>query len=86
MPNACATNTTATPCIIDVPSIFIVAPRGIVNDDIFLETPIFLCNVSIDIGIVAFDVAVENANPITGANFLINLTGLNPVVTFRNNI
>ena len=52
----------------------------------FLETPIFLCNVSIDIGIVAFDVAVENANPITGANFLINLTGLNPVVTFRNNI
>ena len=35
MPNACATNTTATPCIIEVPSIFIVAPRGIVNDDIF---------------------------------------------------
>ena len=68
MPNACATNTTATPCIIEVPSIFIVAPRGIVNDDIFRNTH-FLCNVSIDIGIVAFDVAVENANPITGANF-----------------
>ena len=44
------------------------------------------CALSLDIGVAAFEVAVENANPITGANFLINLTGLNPVVTFRNNI
>ena len=77
---------TATPCIIAVPSIFIVAPKGIVNEDIFLFTPIFLLKVSIDIGIVAFDVAVENANPITGANFLINFTGFKPVNPFNNNI
>ena len=34
---------------------------------------------SIDIGIAAFELAVENANPITGKNFLINIIGLNPV-------
>ena len=34
MPNACATNTTATPCIIEVPSILIVAPKGIVKEEI----------------------------------------------------
>ena len=33
---------------------------------IFLDTPTFLERVSIDIGMVALDVAVENANAITG--------------------
>ena len=32
--------------------------------------PLFLDRVSIDIGIVALDVAVENANAITGKKFL----------------
>ena len=48
-----------------------VAPSGIVKDEIFFDTPIFFANVSIDIGMVAFDVAVENANAITGKKFLI---------------
>ena len=59
-----------------------VAPSGIVKDDIFLETPTFLFNVSIDSGIVALDVAVEKAKAITGKNFLINLSGFKPVKIF----
>ena len=58
-----------------------VAPSGIVKEEICLDTPIFLLSVSIDIGIVALDVAVENANPITGRNFLINLSGFSLVNT-----
>lgn len=46
-----------------VPSMLTVAPNGIVNEDIFLETPIFSFNVSMASGIVAFDVAVEKAKP-----------------------
>ena len=49
-PNACAVNTTATPCIIDVPSMLMVAPSGMVKEEIFLETPIFSAKVSIDNG------------------------------------
>ena len=49
------------------------------KDEIRFDTPIFLSNVSIDIGIVALEVAVEKANPITGRNFFKNLTGLKPV-------
>ena len=47
-----------------------VAPNGIVKDEIFLDTPTFLDSVSIDIGMVALDVAVENANAITESEFL----------------
>ncbi len=46
----------------------IVAPSGIVKDEIFLETPIFLSSVSMESGMVALDVAVVNANIITGEN------------------
>ena len=67
--------------MMDVPSMLMVAPRGIVKEDICLDTPIFLLSVSMDIGIVALDVAVENANPITGRNFLINLNGFSLVKT-----
>ena len=83
IPNACAANTTATPCMMDVPSILMVAPSGIVNEEIFLETPTFLESVSIESGMVAFDVAVENANAITGKNFLIKRIGFNPVKIFK---
>ena len=70
--------------MIDVPSILIVAPRGTVNDDILLDTPIFLSRVSIDIGIVALEVAVEKAKPITGKNFLINFKGFS-LVNIKSN-
>ena len=60
-----------------------VAPSGMVNEEICFETPIFLFRVSIDIGIVALEVAVENANPITGRNFLTNLIGFSRVNTNR---
>ena len=60
--------------MIAVPSIFTVAPRGIVNDDIFLSTPIS-SRVCILIGTVAEDDAVENQKVITGAYFFINLNG-----------
>ena len=84
MPNACAANTTATPCMMAVPSILMVAPSGIVKDEIFLDTPIFFASVSMDSGIVALDVAVENANAITGKKFLMNLIGFSPVNTLSS--
>ena len=61
----------------------IVAPSGIVKEEIFLETPTFLESVSIESGIVAFDVAVENANAITGKNFLMKRIGFSPVKIFN---
>ena len=84
IPNACAVNTTATPCIIDVPSMLMVAPSGIVKDEIFFETPIFSASVSIFIGMVAFEVEVENANAITGKKFLMKINGLSPENIFSN--
>ena len=59
-----------------------VAPSGMVKEEIFLDTPIFLESVSIESGMVALDVAVENANAITGKNFLIKRIGFSPVNTF----
>ena len=79
MPYAWAINTTATPCMIDVPSILMVAPRGMVKDEICFDTPTFLCSVSMDSGMVVLDVDVENANIMTGKNFLINLAGFSLV-------
>ncbi len=62
-------NMIATPCIIAVPSMLIVAPKGIVKEDTSHETPIsdslFMFK-----GIVAFDVDDENAKNITDMNFL----------------
>ena len=78
-------NITATPCIIAVPSIFTVAPRGIVNDDIFLSTPIS-SRVFIFRGTVADDEAVEKPKVITGAYFFINLNGFTLTNKLSNSI
>ena len=59
----------------------IVAPSGIVKDEIFLETPIFLSSVSMESGMVALDVAVVNANIITGENLFKKRSGLSRVKT-----
>ena len=83
MPYACAMKITATPCMIEVPSMLMVAPSGMVKEDILLDTPIFLNRVSMDSGIVALLVEVENAKVMTGKNFLINLNGFSLVK--RNN-
>ena len=70
--------------MMDVPSILIVAPNGIVKDEIFLETPIFSAKVFI--GIVALDVDVEKAKAITGKKFLIKIIGFNPEKIFNIDI
>lgn len=48
--------------MIEVPSMLMVAPSGIVKEEIFFETPIFCASVSMFIGMVAFEVEVENAS------------------------
>ena len=69
IPMDCAANMTATPCMIAVPFLLIVAPRGMVYEVMLAETPIssnlFMLN-----GIVAFEDSVENANKITVMNRL----------------
>jgi hypothetical protein len=65
--------------MMEVPSILMVAPKGMVKEEIFLETPIFSSRVSILTGMVALEVDVENAKAITGKNLLINLTGFSLV-------
>ena len=57
----------------------IVAPSGTVNDEMRRATPTFSSSVSMESGMVAFEVAVENAKPMTGANFRMNRNGLRPV-------
>ena len=78
IPYACAANITAQPCIIAVPSMLIVAPNGMVNEEISRETPSSE-SFSMFNGIVAFDVEDENAKNITETNFLKNFIGLNLV-------
>ena len=62
-----------------VPSMLMVAPSGMVKEEIFLDTPIFSSSVSIASGIVALDVAVEKAKLITGKYLRINLYGFSLV-------
>ena len=52
----------AIPCIIAVPSIFIVAPKGTVNDEIFFFTCKLSSKLFSVIGIVALLLDVEKAN------------------------
>ena len=52
----------AMPCIIAVPSIFIVAPNGTVKDEIFDFTLKFLFKFCSVTGIVALLLDVEKAN------------------------
>ena len=60
-----------------------VAPKGMVNDETSLDTPISL-NFSKFNGIVAFDDEDENANNITEKNFLKNFIGFNLVKMTSN--
>ncbi len=55
-------NTVATPCMIAVPSMLIVAPSGTVNEAMELFTPSFCSTVFRVTGIVALLLAVQNAN------------------------
>ena len=59
-----------------VPSIFIVAPKGTVNDATFLFTPILSITVFKVTGIVAFDEEVEKANIINDFTLSKKLNGL----------
>ena len=78
IPYAWAANITAHPCMIAVPSMLMVAPNGIVNEEISRDTPSSE-SVSKFNGIVAFDVEEENAKNITETNFLKNLIGFSLV-------
>ena len=73
----------AHPCMIAVPSMLIVAPNGIVNEDISLETPIS-DSFSMFNGIVALDVEDENAKNMTEKNLLKNFIGFS-LVNITNN-
>ncbi len=75
-PNSCAVNTTATPCMMEVPSMLMVAPSGMVNDEMRRSTPIFFSSVSMFSGMVALLVAVENAKAMTEPNFFRKRMGL----------
>ena len=52
-----------------------VAPSGMVNDEMRRSTPIFFSRVSIFSGMVAFDVAVEKPKAATEKNFRRNMSG-----------
>lgn len=79
-PYACVANIIAQPCMMAFPSMWMVAPNGMENDEISSETPISDSFSSVN-GIVAFDDVEENANMITDANFLKNCTGFSLVNT-----
>ena len=83
IPYAWAANITAQPCMMAVPSMLIVAPNGMVNEEISRETPSSE-SVSRFKGIVAFDVEDENAKNITEMNFLKNFSGFNRVKKTNN--
>ena len=78
IPYAWAANMTAQPCMMAVPSMLMVAPSGMVNDEISRDTPSSV-SVSRFNGIVAFEVEDENAKNITEMNFLKNLIGFSLV-------
>ena len=74
----------ATPCMIAVPSMLMVAPRGTVNEPIELSTPRRRSTVSRVTGSVAPELAVLNANA-TGARILRRkTTGLRPASNRRS--
>src|SRR5690606_25626391 len=76
MPYAWAMNIVATPCIIAVPSMLIVAPRGCTKELTDFGTPSFSCATSIEIGKVAVLLDVLNPTLIAGAKLLKNQIGL----------
>ena len=72
----CAIKIVATPCIIAVPSMLIVAPSGCTNELIERGTPSFFCAISIATGSVALLLDVLNDTAIAGEYVLITCTGL----------
>jgi hypothetical protein len=73
-----------TPCIMAVPSMLIVAPKGTVNAAIELLTPnrfSVTCRVT---GMVALELAVLKANIWAGRIFLKNSTGLSLAISVSN--
>ncbi len=81
-PYTLARNTVATPCMIAVPSMLIVAPNGTVNEATELSTPTRCVTDRNVTGIVAFEDAVENAKICAGRIFCMNTMGLRPVNSF----
>ena len=79
MPKACATNTTATPCMMAVPLMLMVAPSGMVKDATFSSTPHLRSSVSRLSGMVAFDELVEKAKSMTGSILRKNQKGFRRV-------
>ena len=76
-----STNTAAITCIIAVPFIFVVIPKGSTNDAISSLTPNSSTVVFLFKGSVAALEEVENPNNATLAAFLTKGIGLNPVET-----
>ena len=74
---ACDINTVATPCMIAVPSMLIVAPKGTVKDPIDDLTPSLFLTVSRVIGMVALLEEVLKAKTASDLTFIKNLTGFN---------
>ena len=81
MPKAWAMKTTAAPCMMAVPSMLMVAPSGMVNDETLGLTPTFSSSVSMLSGMVALDELVENAKTMTGQNLCRKWNGLRRVKT-----
>lgn len=75
-PALVAINIAAITCIIAVPFIFIVIPRGKINDAISSLTPNSSVTVLVFKGNVAAEDEVENPNKATFPIFFINLIGL----------
>jgi hypothetical protein len=68
--------TVATPCIIAVPSIFMVAPNGTVKAAVVLLTPMRFSNACRVTGMVALELAVLKEKKCAGRIFLKNVSGL----------
>ena len=69
-------NTVATPCIMAVPSMLMVAPIGTVNEATLFFTPILYSTVRRVTGMVAPELAVENANAAGSRIFFRKVSGL----------
>ena len=74
-PEICAINIVATPYIIAVPSMLIVAPSGCTNQAISGLTPIFFVQF-METGKAAFELEALNPSVIAGIKPLKNLAGL----------
>ena len=69
-------NTVATPCMIAVPSMLMVAPSGTVNEATAFFTPMRCSTVSSVTGMVALLLAVEKAKTSAARILRKNISGL----------